>query len=250
MLTLCRKTIDRICWEEREWRWPSRPSFLHDELDQAVLREVDWQPGERLLDVGCAGGVYMQALAGRGVRPVGIDLDRSSLKKAAASNLRIAAADGLSLPFADESFDGVLCHKTLYLFRDPPAAARELTRVLRSGGRLVFSSSNAVSPYARVQSLALRDRRNANWSRGNRWTAAQWCRVLAACGLTIRAIYSCNLVWPIVFRVCDRWIVPNEWMRRYSRWVRRITGTPLRTGHPLGAAMDYVVEMTKRPPPA
>jgi hypothetical protein len=93
--------------------------------------------------------------------------------------------------------------------------------------------------------MALRGKWNPNWSRGNRWSADQWCRAFAACGLTTRAVYSCSLVWPMVFRVCDDWLVPNEWMRRYSRWIRRATQTPLRTQRPLGAAMDYVVEMVK-----
>ncbi|HVP09758.1 MAG TPA: class I SAM-dependent methyltransferase [Phycisphaerae bacterium] len=247
---ICRKLIDRIHWESREWRHPSRPAFIHDELDQALLDEIHWRAGEKILDVGCAHGTYMQALNRRGLRPIGIDLDVQALTKAASLHQSVAAADGLALPFADGTFHAVLCHKTLYQLRDPPRAAAELARVLHPAGRLVFSTSNPVSPYARVQTLALQGDHNRNWNRGNHWSAIQWCRAFAEWGLIVRAVYSCNLVWPIVFRVCDRWLVPNEWMRRYSHWVRRITRTPLRTDHPYGAAMDYVVEMTKLPSPA
>jgi SAM-dependent methyltransferase len=245
MLAVCRKIVDRMKWEWREWRRPSRPAFIHDEIDRALFHEIRWRPSGRALDVGCAHGIYMQELGKRGVRAIGVDLNMNALKKAAATGKCVAAADGMALPFADATFEALLCHKTLHLFRDPIEAARELARVIRPGGRLVFSTSNAVSPYTRVQSLALRRQRNRNWSRGNNWSASQWSRAFFANGLTTRAIYSCNLVWPIVFRVCDSWIVPNEWMRRYTRGLRRITRLPLRTDHPLGAAMDYVIEMVK-----
>ncbi len=247
MPTLLRRISDRLRWELREWRTPSRPAFIHEELDEAVLEGVGWPADGRILDVGCAHGDYMQALARRGLSVFGIDINRPALRVAVTGGNRVADADAMRLPFADETFDGLLCHKTLYLFTDMPAAAAELARVIRPGGRLVFSTSNPASPYARVQHLATAGGRNCNWRMSNSWSVPQWCRAFAAHGLTLAAVYSCNLVWPVVFRICDRWLIPNEWMRRYNRWVRRVSRVPIRGDHPLGAAMDYVVEMVKQP---
>ena len=247
MPTLLRRISDRLRWELREWRSPSRPAFIHEELDAAILQTVAWPVGGRILDVGCGLGEYMQALARRGCNILGIDINRLALRVAVTGGNQVAAADAMKLPFADETFDGLLCHKTLYLFTDLPAAAEELARVIRPGGRLVFSTSNPASPYARVQHLATAGGRNHNWHRCNAWSVPQWCRAFAAHGLTLAAVYSCNLVWPVVFRVCDRWLIPNEWMRRYNRLIRRLSRLPPRGPRPRSAALDYVVEMVKQP---
>lgn len=273
MPTLLHRVLDRARWEWREWRTPSAPSFLQEELDHALLDLVEWRPGERVLDVGCARGQYLQALFECGTVPTGIDIDLRALAEArlkgraeqpapssasrfaladvrggapAEQAVRALAASGEALPFADRSFDALVCHKTMHLFPHPQAAAREFDRVLCPGGRVVFSTSNRASPYARVAASAIHGGRHPNWGSANTWSLADWCRVFAALGLRTRQVYSCNLVWPLVFRVCDQWIIPNEWMRRYNRGIRRLTRLPLATAHPLGAALDYVVVLQKR----
>jgi len=245
MEQLLSRIVDRARWELKEWRQPTRQAFVQEELDHAILDRVQWTPGERVLDIGCAHGSYLRALVERGARPIGVDLDIRSLAKAGSQSLSVAAADGVMLPFAAGSFDSLLCHKTMHLFCRPQAVIEEFKRVLRPGGRIVFSTSNMTSPYARAQTAALRNGRYRNWHRSNRLSAGQWRRAFAEQGMTTRTVYSCNLAWPLVYRVCDRWIIPNEWMRRYNRWVRRVTRVPLQTQGPLGAAMDYVIEVVK-----
>lgn len=246
MLSIARRFADRARWEWRELCRPSRPSFLHEELDRAILDETAWHAGERVLDVGCGSGTYVASLALRGVCAYGIDTNTSALRRS-PSALTLAAASALHLPFADDAFDTVLCHKTLYLFGSPRDAVRELARVVRPGGRVVFSTSNSHSPYQLVKkwSTPARAAEYSNWRSGNQWGLADWLRAFARHGLHPAAIFSCNLVWPIVFRVYDRWLIPNEWMRRYNRWIRRACNRPLRTGRPLGAAMDYVAVVQK-----
>jgi len=247
MPTLLHRLLDRTRWEWREWRSPSAPSFIQEELDHALLNLVPWRPDERVLDVGCAHGRYLRALHERGASPLGLDLDLAALQRAVALGPSVLAASGESLPFADASFDAVLCHKTMYLFPHPDVAAREFARVLRPNGRVVFSTSNHASPYARVSAAAIRAGRHPNWGSANIWSITDWRRAFARLGLRTRAVYSCNLVWPLVFRVGDRWIIPNEWMRRYHRWIRRLTRQPLQTTYPLGAAYDYLVVLQKSP---
>ncbi|MFH1419312.1 MAG: class I SAM-dependent methyltransferase [Planctomycetota bacterium] len=245
MLALLNRVFDRARWEWREWRHPSLPPFVHEELDHALLDEIAWQPGERVLDIGCAYGAYLQALSARSVLPIGTDIDLVALQRASATGRPVTAADAQFLPFRDDAFDTLLCHKTLHLFGRIEQVISEFGRVLRPGGRIVFSSSNLSSPYARVHAAAIGDRRNRNWAKVNCLSAEQWCRAFRRHGFHVRATYSCNLVWPLVFRVRDTWLLPNEWMRRYSRWIRRFTRTPLRTARPIGAAMDFVIEMVK-----
>jgi SAM-dependent methyltransferase len=205
-----RRAADRLAWELREWKKPSRPAFIQDELDEAILRHVRWTPGERVLDIGCATGMYMKRLAEKGCRVFGVDVGSAMLQRAVSQGHRVVGGDAISLPFAAGSFDTIFCHRTLYLLDQPAQAIQEFHRVLKPAGRIAFSTSNASSPYARVQAGQLREPRHSNWRIGNRWSATEWCRALNEHGFGVSAIYSCNLVWPIVFRVCDRWIVPNE----------------------------------------
>jgi SAM-dependent methyltransferase len=260
MPAFLQRVLDRLRWEWREWHRPSAPSFLQEELDHALLDLVGWRPGERVLDVGCAGGQYLRAFAARGLIPTGIDIDLSALRqghvqgppsplhrRAHPPSPTVLAASARDLPFGDRSFDAVVCHKTMHLFPQPRRAAAEFARVLRPGGRVVFSTSNRASPYARVAAAAIRRGRYPNWTSANDWSAADWCGAFAALGLKKTAVYSCNLVWPLVFRVCDRWIIPNEWMRRYTRWIRRVTRQPFADDRPHGAALDYVLVLTAPP---
>lgn len=240
MGTLTRRVRDRLQWEWREFRSPSRASFLQEELDLAIFNAVPLHPGERVLDVGCANGAYLKALRSRGAWVVGLDISIPSLKRAAADDLAVLAASGLELPFKAASFDTILCHKTLYRIESPGRIALEFSRVLRPGGRVVFSGSNTASPYARIQAAAVNGSNRTRWSFSNRLSIQGWSRQFAEAGIRTQSFYSCNLVWPLVFRVCDCWLIPNEWMRRYNRLLRRITRMPLQTTYPHGAAMDYV----------
>jgi len=245
MLTLYRRITDRARWELREWRTPSAASFLQEELDRALLDAINWRPRENVLDVGCAKGAYLDALHRRGTAPTGIDISLAALQDARRSGRPVVAASGLALPFAANAFDTVICHKTMHLFQYPETVVSEFDRVLCAGGRVIFSTSNRTSPYARFKTGATGNGRNANWGFSNRWSATDWCHAFARRGLRTRSFFSCNLVWPLVYRICDLWLIPNKWMRRYNRWVRRISRMPLRTDHPHGAAMDYVVELVK-----
>ncbi|MFQ5411546.1 MAG: methyltransferase domain-containing protein [Phycisphaerae bacterium] len=245
MIPILHRITDRARGELREWRRPSRPAFLQEELDHVLLEQIPWHADERVLDVGCAHGVYMNALKRLGARITGIDISLDSLPRARAAGHAVAAASGSSLPFADAAFDTLLCHKTMYLFNTPDRAIREFSRVLRPGGRIVFSGSNTRSPYARIQRLAIGLTANRNWAFGNRLSATDWIRAFTRHGLRARSVYSCNLVWPLVFRVFDRWLIPNEWMRRYSRGMRRLSRIPLRAERPHPLAQDFVVEIVK-----
>lgn len=100
-----------------------------------------------LLEVAAGTGIVTRTLARRlpeSASIVATDLNQPMLDFAAA---RVAAprvtwrqANALSLPFPDETFDVVVCQFGVMFFPDKPAAYREALRVLRPGGRLVFSS--------------------------------------------------------------------------------------------------------------
>jgi len=126
------------------------------------LERLRVRPGERLLDAGCGEGRHCFGALERGAQVVGLDLDRDSLKLAArplhnrASELGSVGAmihgNTFMLPFANESFDKVICSEVMEHVHDYPAAALELARVTRSGGMVAVTIPTATSEnlYLRV----------------------------------------------------------------------------------------------------
>lgn len=119
-------------------------------LAVAQLIDDDDIDGRDVLDVGCGFGWFELLAVARGARSVvGIDLTESDLATAranvAAAEVRFQAGSAVDLPFADGSFDTVVCIEVLEHL--PPGterrAFREMARVLRNGGRLVLSTPHA-----------------------------------------------------------------------------------------------------------
>jgi SAM-dependent methyltransferase len=102
--------------------------------------------GERVLDVACGNGNAALAAARRFAAVSGIDYVPALLERARGR----AAADGLpaefreadaeDLPFEDGAFDAVLSTFGVMFTPDQAAAARELLRVCRPGGRIALAS--------------------------------------------------------------------------------------------------------------
>ncbi|HET8628915.1 MAG TPA: methyltransferase domain-containing protein [Thermomicrobiales bacterium] len=104
--------------------------------------------GARVLDVAAGRGTSALALAGRyGCAVVGVDFASGNAREARAAAARagladrahFAVADAERLPFADASFDALVCECAFCTFPDKRAAAREFARVLRPGGRVGLS---------------------------------------------------------------------------------------------------------------
>ncbi|MBM2618404.1 methyltransferase domain-containing protein [Actinoplanes sp. LDG1-06] len=96
--------------------------------------------GGEVADVGCGTGRLLPYLAGRGVRPRGVDLAPGMVEVARRDHpgFPYEVADLRALPFADASLAGVVCWYSL-IFLPPearPVAFAELARVVRPGGYL------------------------------------------------------------------------------------------------------------------
>ncbi|HEX7054888.1 MAG TPA: methyltransferase domain-containing protein [Burkholderiales bacterium] len=97
--------------------------------------------GMRVLDVACGPGVVARAAARRGAAVTGLDIAPRMVAIAAALNPDCTFREGdvESLPFADASFDAVVCAFGLGHFPRPERALAECARVLARGGRLAFA---------------------------------------------------------------------------------------------------------------
>lgn len=121
------------------------------------LERLRVRSGERLLDAGCGEGRHCFGALERGAHVVGLDLDRRSLQ-AARGALRargdalgrlaaVVQGDAFHLPFADASFDKVICSEVMEHVHDYTGAARELARVIRPGGLAAITIPTATSEH-------------------------------------------------------------------------------------------------------
>ena len=124
-----------------------------EQAEIASLLELG--PGKHLLDVGCGSGGPSLALAERtGCAVTGLEVEAAGVTYAKS----VAAARGLSdravfmqqdcggrLPFADGRFDAVLCVDAINHLPDRQGTLREWARLLRPGGRLLFTDALVVT---------------------------------------------------------------------------------------------------------
>jgi ubiquinone/menaquinone biosynthesis C-methylase UbiE len=140
-------------------------------------REVLPQAHGRVLELGMGTGLNLRHYdRGRVQALVGIDpatqMHRLAQRRAARAGLQVQlqALAAERLPFADQSFDCVVCTYTLCSVQDPAAVLAEARRVLRPGGRFLFAE-HGLAPDAAV----------ARWQRA---IEPAWSRLAGGCRLT------------------------------------------------------------------
>ena len=122
-------------------------------------RHINWH-GRDVLDLGCAGGFMAEALATRGAHVTGIDPAAEAIDAARAharaQGLRIGYDVGVgeALPYADASFDAVVCVDVLEHVADLNRVLAEVARTLRPGGLFLFDTINR-NPLARLATITI-----------------------------------------------------------------------------------------------
>jgi SAM-dependent methyltransferase len=149
------------------------PGLAYEETSNLHTAEHYWVPTfkqlwpaasrpARLLALGCGTGIEVDSLCAAGFDCVGIDCgNRVQVWPRRAQRERLLLANGMHLPFEDAAFDGVFCGcvfphvgtvgdsfvVTASFREERRALAREMTRVLAPGGKIVVSSPNRRFPF-------------------------------------------------------------------------------------------------------
>lgn len=137
------KTRARVFYKylSRVYDWIN-PFIWTDEMRDEVIRMVDWQEADRVLDVGCGTGFATEGLLDH-VRDVhGIDQSRYQLEHAwrklgKLSPVAFYLGDAERLPFVDNAFDVVWSSGSIEYWPAPVTTLAELRRVVKPGGQVV-----------------------------------------------------------------------------------------------------------------
>jgi SAM-dependent methyltransferase len=117
-------------------------------VGNALFARANFQPGERVVDIGCGGGASARAIAqkvapagsvtGVDISPVLVAESVRRARIAGLNNTRFVAADATTVALPDAPFDRLHSRFGSMFFTDPAAAFRNLGSLLRSGGRADF----------------------------------------------------------------------------------------------------------------
>jgi SAM-dependent methyltransferase len=164
--------------------------------------------GAAVLEIGCGAAQCSRWLVGAGARAVGVDISVAQLRhsreldRRTASAVPVLAADAAALPLRDGSFDlACSAYGALPFVADAEAVHREVARVLRPGGRWVFSVTHPIrwcfpddpGPMGLTAGLSYFDRRpylefdeagHPSYVEHHR-TVGDWVRQITAAGLTL-----------------------------------------------------------------
>ena len=208
-------------WERPVWGVWGIPESTLD-----VLGEVR---GLDVLEYGCGAGQWSIWLARRGARPVGLDLSIRQLEHAtrlmaeADTRFPVVNANAERTPFADASFDLVVCDHGAMTFADPRRTVPEVARLLRPAGRLIFNMASAFHFLCwDNEADGLGERLQRDYFGMRKWDEesvdfslpyGEWIRLFRANAFEIEDLLE--LRPPPRTRTTYPWYAPLEWARRF-----------------------------------
>lgn len=187
--------------EDRYWWFVGRRFIVG-----ALLRRF-WRPPDNpplILDLGCGTGGTFPLLRRFGT-VVGLDASLTALRFAyRRGKTTLVLGDGQHLPFASASFDLVAVLDVLEHLDDDEGALREIFRVLKKGGAVVFTVPAFMSLWS-VHDIALEHRR--------RYLVGELAAKLRRAGFHIRQLsFAICPVLPVVFvfRKVQNWLMRGK----------------------------------------
>lgn len=147
--TLDRQESNKFNMLAAEWWDYNGPlKTLHD-INQLRLKFLENScslKGKRILDVGCGGGIFSEALALKGATVTGIDVNADLIAVAAShaldNKISIQYESTLIEDFDAPAFDIVVCMELLEHISNPALLINHCARLLKSGGALFLSTIN------------------------------------------------------------------------------------------------------------
>jgi 2-polyprenyl-3-methyl-5-hydroxy-6-metoxy-1,4-benzoquinol methylase len=118
--------------------WAERNSELK-------IRNVHYQSGAKLLDIGCGDGAYIQMLSRQGWQVVGLEPDEKAAKLAQQKGMEVHIGTLESVQFEDNSFDVITLNHVIEHLYDPVDSLKRVWHLLKPGGYVWLATPNTDS---------------------------------------------------------------------------------------------------------
>ena len=128
--------------KEASSRCDANTQFAAVDLCDEMLKHLQLQPGQKMVDVGCGSGQHLvrftEAVGSEGSAH-GYDFSPKAVENTRKRGMPADVADGANLPLENESVDALSSSFSMYYLPDVNATLTEWHRVVRPGGRVVIS---------------------------------------------------------------------------------------------------------------
>ena len=207
------------------------------DLDQ-IEALVRGQATAHVLDLGCGGGhvsyraaPHVAAVTACDVTPGMLDAVAATAAERGLRNIAVQQAPAEDLPFADASFDLVLCRFTVHHWQDMEAGLRQARRVLKPGHVALFIDTTApADPVLDTHLQAVELLRDVSHVRN--YSVAEWTGALSRSGFRLEGITQRRL--RMDFPV---WIARTRASELHAAAIRS-----LQQGAPEGVKQHFAIE--------
>ncbi|MEX0349381.1 MAG: class I SAM-dependent methyltransferase [Paracoccaceae bacterium] len=168
--------------------------------NDALAKLADIAESDHVLDICCGlGGPARYLAQNYGCRVTGIDLTASRIEGAErltemtgqADHVRYCCADAMNMPFADAEFDAAVSQEAFCHIPAKGKLLNEAARVLKPGGRLVFTDIVATERTA----PATRERLEREMAFSQLCAISDYSKHLAEAGFTVKRVEDLCEVW-------------------------------------------------------
>lgn len=133
----------------RTYDAPGLQRSTYRPVHDAVLRRLQHVDADAVLDLGCGTGQFTSRLVDRfpDATVTGFDLSAGMLDEAAdrVAGAALVRGDAMRLPFAEATFDVVVCTESFHWYEQQAEALAGIARCLRPDGRLLIASIATVT---------------------------------------------------------------------------------------------------------
>lgn len=135
------KEFEEKAWEKKAHLFDDTWGQVTRQPNKRIIEMLGLVSGQSLLDIGCGSGHFSELADRHGIRVTGIDYSEAMIKIAKESYPKIAfqREDAESLTFNDETFEATTLNYLLLHVTDQKKALLEARRVLKNGGKLLYT---------------------------------------------------------------------------------------------------------------
>lgn len=149
----------RSYFNEKAATWDTTIAEKDTTKLQRMAQRLNIKPGSSVLDIGTGTGVFVPFLLNKiGAKGQLVAMDiaeemlRISRAKDFAGNIEHLLADIVNLPLTEKTFDAIVCYSSFPHFHNKPKALAEMSRSLRSSGRLFICHTSSRSAINAIHS--------------------------------------------------------------------------------------------------
>lgn len=135
---------------KRDFKFTERASVYDEQFEgkfsekiyHLVTDTITLSPNDKILDIGCGTGTILKRLSDKcSIDGFGIDIEDEMIQQAKqkCSQMQIFKCDCTNTPFEDDTFDSVIACMAFHHFHDQTAFAKEVSRILKIGGKLYLA---------------------------------------------------------------------------------------------------------------